>query len=149
MINEIAKVLGCESTFLIGYDNDTPPLSKLADVMNFLFMIDAIKELDFDIEVKRPPHYNEWECSLKFKGRVKDAPSNESLCLFLEEFRDERDAYYEYRHTHKDYKRWQDITLAYYSHGKLTQKEIIDLPFEERLRRMQAIINERYGKKES
>jgi transcriptional regulator with XRE-family HTH domain len=149
MINEIAKVLGCDSTFLIGYDKETQPLTTVADVMNLLFLLDTVNEINFEIEVKRPPHYDEWECSLKFKGRDINAPSNASLCLFLEEYRDERDAYREYRHTYDVLKKWMDLTLAYYSHGKLTQKEIIDLPFEERLSRMQAIINERYGKKES
>ena len=31
MINEISKVLGCESTFLIGYDSERKPLANLAE----------------------------------------------------------------------------------------------------------------------
>lgn len=69
MLNEIAKVLDCESTYLIGYDAERKPLENLSDIMNFLFQLDKIKELGFNIEVKRPPHYDGWECAITFNGK--------------------------------------------------------------------------------
>ena len=69
MLNEIAKVLDCESTYLIGYDAERKPLENLSDIMNFLFQLDKIKELGFNIEVKRPPHYDGWKCAITFNGK--------------------------------------------------------------------------------
>ena len=125
MLNEIAKVLDCESTYLIGYDAERKPLENLSDIMNFLFQLDKIKELGFNIEVKRPPHYDGWECADK-RNEVKD-----------------------YQTSLESYQKWQDKTLAYYANAKLTEKETEEISNEERIRRFQKIMNERYGKKES
>ena len=70
MLNEIAKVLDCESTYLIGYDAERKPLENLSDIMNFLFQLDKIKELGFNIEVKRPPHYDGWECAILLMAKM-------------------------------------------------------------------------------
>lgn len=88
MLNEIAKVLDCESTYLIGYDAERKPLENLSDIMNFLFQLDKIKELGFNIEVKRPPHYDGWKCAITFNGKDVSTGLNQDLCLFLEEFED-------------------------------------------------------------
>ena len=58
--------------------------------MNFLFQLDKIKELGFNIEVKRPPHYDGWECAITFNGKDVSTELNQDLCLFLEEFKDKR-----------------------------------------------------------
>ncbi len=163
MLNEIAKVLDCESTYLIGYDAERKPLENLSDIMNFLFQLDKIKELCFNIEVKRPPHYDGWECAITFNG--KDVSTglnqdlclfleefedlNQDLCLFLEEFEDKRNEVKDYQTSLESYQKWQDKTLAYYANAKLTEKETEEISNEERIRRFQKIMNERYGKKES
>ena len=54
MLNEIAKVLDCESTYLIGYDVERKPLENLSDIMNFLFQLDKIKELGFILKSQMP-----------------------------------------------------------------------------------------------
>lgn len=149
MINEIAKVLDCESTYLIGYDTERKPLESLADIMSFLFQLDKLRELGFDIEVKRPPHYSGWECAITFNGKNPTAELNQDLCLFLEEFQNKRNEFHDYQTNLDSYQNWQDKTLAYYANAKVSEKEVEEITDEERIRRFQKIMNERYGKKES
>ena len=149
MLNEIAKVLDCESTYLIGYDAERKPLENLSDIMNFLFQLDKIKELGFNIEVKRPPHYDGWEGAITFNGKDVSTELNQDLCLFLEEFEDKRNEVKDYQTSLESYQKWQDKTLAYYANAKLTEKETEEISNEERIQRFQKIMNERYGKKES
>lgn len=146
MINEIARVLGTTSTYLIGYQTEQKPISNLADVMEFLFHLDRIKELGFDIDVKRPPHYDGWECSITFNGKDMSTELNQDLCLFLEQFRDERNNLKSYISTYETYQDWQDKTLAYYAQTELTEKDVENLSPEERIRRRNAILNEQLGK---
>lgn len=149
MINEIAKVLECESTYLMGYNSQAKPLSDFADILNFFCQLDKIKDINFEVETKRPPHYDGWECTVKFNGKDKSATLNQDICLFLEEFARIREEYRIYQTDYVNFQKWQDETLAYHSGMKLEEKEIEELPRDERIRRFQAIMNERYGKKES
>ena len=114
--------------------------------MEFLFHLDRIKELGFDIDVKRPPHYDGWECSITFNGKDMSTELNQDLCLFLEQFRDERNNLKSYISTYETYQDWQDKTLAYYAQAELTEKEVENLSPEERIRRRNAILNEQLGK---
>ena len=148
-INAIANVLDCPSTYLIGYESERKPLSNLADVLQFFFQLDMIQEIGFDIDVKRPPHYDGWQCSITFDGKDMSAEMNQSLCLFLEDFKNIREEYKVYQRSFESYQEWQDKTLAYYSSANLTDKEIEELSDTERIKRFNAIMNERYGKKES
>ena len=96
-INAIAKVLDCPSTYLIGYELERKPLSNLADVLQFFFQLDMIREIGFDIDVKRPPHYDGWQCSITFDGKDMSTELNQSLCLFLEDFKNIREEYKVYQ----------------------------------------------------
>ncbi len=115
MINELAKVLGTTSTYLLGYDIKTEPngLNCMADVMGFLFELEKITDLKFDIEVKRPPRNAEWECSIKFGGKAADL--NADMCLFLEDWADMLEDLRSGTLSKEKYEKWQDQTLAYYS----------------------------------
>ena len=148
-INAIAKVLDCPSTYLIGYELERKPLSNLADVLQFFFQLDMIREIGFDIDVKRPPHYDGWQCSITFDGKDMSTELNQSLCLFLEDFKNIREEYKVYQRSFESSQEWQDKTLAYYSSVDLSDKKIEELSDTERIKRFNAIMNERYGKKES
>ena len=148
-INAIAKVLDCPSTYLIGYESERKPLPNLADVLQFFFQLDMIREIGFDIDVKRPPHYDGWQCSITFDGKDMSTELNQSLCLFLEDFKNIREEYKVYQRSFESYQEWQDKTLAYYSSVDLSDKKIEELSDTERIKRFNAIMNERYGKKES
>ena len=108
-----------------------------------------IREIGFDIDVKRPPHYDGWQCFIAFDGKDMSTEMNQSLCLFFEDFKNIREEYKVYQRSFESYQEWQDKTLAYYSSVDLSDKEIEELSDTERIKRFNAIMNERYGKKES
>ena len=78
MINEIARVLEVPSTYLLGYKKDGAKIECLSDIMDFLFCLEKMSGIKFDIDVKRPPHFDGWECSLKFNGKDMSADYNAS-----------------------------------------------------------------------
>ena len=111
MINELAKALDTTSTYLLGYKIETvkPEISTFADVVAMLFELEKITGLKFDIDVKRPPRNDNWECSIKFDGKEK-TDFNSDMCLFLEDWRDVKECC-----EPTEYENWKDKTLAYYS----------------------------------
>lgn len=117
----------------------------MSDVMKFFFELDQIQELGFRIDVKRPPEHNNWECSITFNGKDMSASENADMCLFLEEFNENREEYASYQHTAKSYQDWKDKTLAYYSTIPLSEKEQEELSEEERIKRRNAILNKQFG----
>ena len=144
MINELAGVLDTTSTYLTGYDTQEKPLTNMADVMQFLFQLDQIRELGFRIDVKRPPEHDRWECSITFNGKDLSSSENADMCLFLEEFRENREEYAAYGHSASSYQDWKDKTLAYYAAVPLSETETEELTEEERISRRNAFLKEQF-----
>lgn len=117
MINELAKVLDTTPTYLLGYKTETvkPEITTFADVAVMLFELEKVAGLKFDIDVKRPPRDENWECSIKFDGKAK-TDFNADMCLFLEDWNIAKER--------ADYEEWKEKTLAYYSRlSVVTQTE--------------------------
>ncbi len=125
MLNEIAKVLECESSYLIGYEHQEQDLQHLSDFMDFLFRLEQLRDVGFDIEVKRPPKHDGWECSITFNGKDTSHEINQDICLFLEDFKSMRDDFHAETISIEKYRTWKDQTLAYYANLRL--KELNDL----------------------
>ena len=123
MINEIARVLEVPSTYLLGYKKDGAKIECLSDIMDFLFCLEKVSGIKFDIDVKRPPRFDGWECSLKFNGKDMSADYNADMCLFLENWAENRESFNSYEMNKASYNKWQDETLAYYSATALQSKE--------------------------
>ena len=96
MINELAKVLDTTSTYLLGHQTGDFKFDCLSDVMECLFQLEKINGLHFSIETKRPPHHDGWKCSITFDGKDKTAEQNADMCLFLEEWENNRESFQQY-----------------------------------------------------
>ncbi|MCL2854504.1 MAG: helix-turn-helix domain-containing protein [Defluviitaleaceae bacterium] len=135
-LNEISKALGINAAELIGCEANKVQISSFADVLDFLFAMEKMGNLNFSLNIKRPPHHDEWECAIKFDGKDKSATFNQNMCLFLEEWQDYREdladrlvraeeldqmqlGYREWMEANAKsaYKVWQDKALTYYSKG--------------------------------
>jgi hypothetical protein len=127
----------------LGYEADTAPIRSLADVMGFLFKLEQVTSVEFGIDVKRPPRSKEWKCSITFNGKA-DTDFNTDMCLFLEDWENERAALRSYQSTAKAYKKWQDQTLAYYYASAVECVELEDISEEERIGRHKAYMNEHH-----
>ena len=88
VVNALAKHLDTTPTFILGYETNTAPIRSLADIMSFLFELDKVSSLKFDVDVQKPPRSNEWTCSIRFNGKELDADHNADMCLFLEQHRE-------------------------------------------------------------
>ncbi len=146
IVNQLAKLLDTTPTFILGYETDRAPVQNMADIMALLFKLDEVSELEFQIDVKKPPRHDGWSCSITFNGKNMSAEHNADMCLFLENWEEERDNVRSYYHDHEDYVKWQDETLAYYAPCAVTAKEHEVLDRLERIKRRNAYLEGLFAK---
>ena len=135
MINAIAKVLDVSPADLIGYRKPEIQLDSLSDVIAVLYQLNKKAGLRFEIDVQRPPQSEDWTCSLRFNGNNRSADMNSSLCLILEDFRDEREKLETYWTDQAAFDLWIEKELAYYADAKLADREVEVLTTMERIQR--------------
>lgn len=135
MINTISRVLNVSPAELIGYKMPEVRLESLSDVIAVLYQLNRKAGLRFEVDVRRPPHYDEWTCALKFNGHDHTANLNADLCLILEKFRDERNRLETYWTDQTAFDHWIEDELAYYAGAKLTDREVEELTTMERIQR--------------
>jgi len=114
VVNQIADILESTSTYILGYDASNTQIKSLADIMDFLFKLETVTGIDFKIDVQKPPRSKGWECSIAFDGKSA-VDFNTDMCLFLEQWEEQREEIRAYNLTQKAYHKWQEQTLAYYA----------------------------------
>lgn len=137
--NQLAEVLDTTPTFLMGYETEIAPVRSLADILNYLFHIEQVSGLSFSIDVKKPPRSKEWQCSITFDGKKADL--NTDLCLFLEEWEEQREDLRTFASTQAAYRKWKEQMLAYYAATAIECSEPEELEPAERLERRKAYLN--------
>ena len=148
VVNQIADLLDTTSTYILGYESSTTQIRTLADVMDFLFKLETVEGIDFKIDVQKPPRSKRWECSISFDGK-STAEFNADICLFLEQWEEERSELRAYNSTQAAYKRWKEQTLAYYSANAVKCTEPEELDRDERIAKRTEFLKKEYGKNES
>ena len=144
VVNQIADLLDSTPTYILGYESSTTQIRTLSDVMDFLFKLETVEGIDFKIDVQKPPRSKRWECSISFDGK-STAEFNADICLFLEQWEEERSELRAYNSTQAAYKRWKEQTLAYYA----ANAEPEELDCDERIAKRTAFLEKEYGKNES
>ena len=147
VINQIAEILETSSTYLFGYESGTTQIKSLSDVMDFLFKLENVAGIDFHIDVKKPPRSKEWSCSISFDGKSA-AEFNADMCLFLEQWQQEREDVQSFASTLEAYKKWKDTTLAYYAANTVETVEPQELYPDERIRKRNEFLENAYKKTE-
>ena len=147
VINQIAEILETSSTYLFGYESGTTQIKSLSDVMDFLFKLENVAGIDFHIDVKKPPRSKEWSCSISFDGKSA-AEFNADMCLFLEQWQQEREDVQSFASTLEVYKKWKDTTLAYYAANTVETVEPQELDPDERIRKRNEFLENAYKKTE-
>ena len=133
VVNQIADLLDTTSTYIL---------------MDFLFKLETVEGIDFKINVQKPPRSKQWECSVSFDGK-STAEFNADMCLFLEQWEDERSELRTYNSTQAAYKRWKEQTLAYYAANAVKCTEPEELDRDELIARRTELLEKEYGKNES
>lgn len=147
VINQIAEILETSSTYLFGYESGTTQIKSLSDVMDFLFKLENVEGIDFHIDVKKPPRSKEWSCSISFDGKSA-AEFNADMCLFLEQWQQEREDVQSFASTLEAYKKWKDTTLAYYAANTVETVEPQELDPDEWIRKRNEFLENAYKKTE-
>ena len=148
VVNQIADLLDSTPTYILGYESSTTQIRTLSDVMDFLFKLETVEGIDFKIDVQKPPRRKQWECSISFDGKSM-AEFNADMCLFLEQWEDERSELRAYNSTQAAYKRWKEQTLAYYAANAVKCTEPEELDRDELIARRTELLEKEYGKNES
>ena len=148
VVNQIADLLDSTPTYILGYESSTTQIRTLSDVMDFLFKLETVEGIDFKIDVQKPPRRKQWECSISFDGK-STAEFNADMCLFLEQWEDERSELRAYNSTQAAYKRWKEQTLAYYAANAVNCTEPEELDRDERIAKRTEFLEKEYGKSES
>lgn len=141
VINELAKVLDTTSTYLFGQQTGDFKFDSLADVMDCLFQLEKITGLRFSVDVKKPPRDEGWQCSITFDGKNREADLNADMCLFLEEWENNRQEFENYGSTKAAYEKWKDQTLAYYASQRVEISEPDELDETERIQKRNAYLS--------
>ena len=147
IVNYLAELLDSTPTYILGYETSNEPIRDLADVLDYLFKLEMVQELGFRIDVRRPPHYDQWECSITFDGKGKEL-HNSDLCLVLEQWENEREDVRTYAHSQKRYRKWKDQTLAYYSGNQMTYEEPEELDPEIRMQKRKEYLQHIFDEQE-
>lgn len=148
VVNQIADILDTTSTYILGYESSTAQIRTLADVMNFLFKLETVEGIDFKIDVQKPPRSKQWECSITFDGKSM-ADFNADMCLFLEQWEEERKGLRSFASTQKAYKKWQEQTLAYYVANAVECVEPEELDPETQIQKRNEYLEKAYSSTES
>ena len=145
MINILADELHVSPAYLVGYERPQIEMNSLSDVFAVLYQLNKKADLRFEIDVRRPPHYEGWNCSIRFNGHNLEAKYNADLCQMLEDFEYERlraETYF----TSQDYfDHWFETELAYYAKTELPDKPDEKISFEERIRRRDDYVRRTMG----
>ena len=145
VVNQIADLLDTTSTYILGYESSTTQIRTLADVMDFLFKLETVEGIDFKINVQKPPRSKEWQCAITFNGKAADAEHNADMCLFLENWEEQRDDLRTYGSTQARYRKWKEKTLAYYAASPVECVEPEDLDPAVQAERRKAYLDSLYG----
>ncbi|MBD5160907.1 MAG: helix-turn-helix transcriptional regulator [Oscillibacter sp.] len=144
VVNQLADILESTPTYILGYEGNTAPIRSLADIMGFLFQLEQVAGISFDIDVKKPPRSKEWKCAISFNGKAS-ADFNTDLCLFLEDWESQRDDIQAFQSTQAAYQKWQEQTLAYYAATSVECVQPEELSDEERIKKRNAYLESQYA----
>lgn len=145
VVNQLADILESTPTYILGYEANTAPIRSLADIMGFLFQLEQVTGISFDIDVKKPPRSKEWQCAISFNGKAS-SDFNTDLCLFLEDWESQRDDIRAFQSTQAAYQKWQEQTLAYYAATSVECVQPEELSDEERAKKRNAYLESQYAR---
>ena len=107
--NQLAFILDSTPEYILGYDSRTRTLKTMADVLDIMFELEDVANLDFNIHVERPPYSTNWLCSIEFDGLDQDAELNQEMCKFFEDWSRERNLFRKENHVKEiEYQFWRE-----------------------------------------
>ena len=134
-IGKIAEALGITSEKLFGYGKEHTRLDTLSDLIFIINELNKKTEVQFEIEIRKPPENDEWSCTLRFDGHCNEAKYNADLCLFLERYQHHTEMLETYATTQERFDEWLARELDSHETLLLREKPVEYIPSDEVLRR--------------
>ena len=148
----IAQKYNVSLDWLFGLSQDERNINSLADIVEFLLKMNDLNEIRYDLEINDVLP-NDMEdttekvyASMKFYGTDKNHSGNMPLCEFLSALKENREHFESYVITKDTFDYWKKTMIERYKELPMTQKKLEIITPEERQRRKNKILEERYGR---
>lgn len=149
----IAQKYNVSLDWLFGISQRTTTISSLSDVLDFIFRMNELNEIRYELDI-HDHLFNDWEtetdkwyASLKFYGNDSEHRYNAPLCQVLGTLNYYRDNFESYFSSKEHFDYWKKEMLEFYGDRPVSQKVYEDLDYKEIIRRRDALMDAKYGKK--
>lgn len=126
MLITIAKEFNVSVDWLCGLTESKTTISTLSDIIGFLFEMEKIPELHFDINIDKNDDHT-IITGITFDSRDEKHKMNIDLCMFLSNYAEHRESFKSYFVGKDMYELWQKNQIEYYDKLPLTRREFDDL----------------------
>ena len=135
VVRQLAQILDSTPAYILDYEVEEAPISTMADIARFLFHLENVTGIHFDIGVEKPPHSPNWKCSLTFDGKDAQADDNANMCLLMEQWAETKEKRRICQISQKEYEEWQKKILLFCGTRTVHYENPQEIPEEERIRR--------------
>lgn len=122
----IAKEFNVSIDWLCGLNKSQTTISTLSNIIEFLFEMEKIPELYFDININKNDDHTTIT-NISFDSRDENHKMNLDMCMFLTAYAEHRESFESYFVGKNMYELWQKNQIEYYDKLPLTRKEFEDL----------------------
>ena len=126
MLITIAKEFNVSVDWLCGLTESKTTISTLSDIIEFLFEMEKIPELHFDIHIDKNDDHT-LITGITFDSRDEEHKMNVDMCMFLSNYAEHREIFKSYFVGKDMYELWQKNQIEYYDKLPLTRNEFDDL----------------------
>ena len=136
--------------WLLGVAKSDIKLSSVADVANFIFQMNDLNEIRYELEINDhlpndlETDDNKWYCAIKFYGYSKVHPCNMELCQILSSFEETRSSFESYFTSKEMFDLWKEKQLQYYADEPLTEKKYPELDTTTRLKLRDELLEKKF-----
>ena len=125
MLITIAKEFNVSVDWLCGLTESKTTISTLSNIIEFLFGMEKIPELHFDINIDKNNDHT-IITGITFDSRDEEHKMNIDMCMFLSNYAEHRESFESYFVGKDMYELWQKNQIEYYDKLPLTRKEFED-----------------------
>ncbi len=110
-IKKIAEALSIDTYDLYDYHR-SDHIQSISDIKAIIVELSETLGIHFEIDVKNPSTDGKWSCSLRFDSDNENAPHNNTLCRFLANLSEMREAVENYTLDRYEYENWIRFSLV-------------------------------------
>lgn len=147
----IAHKYNVSLDWLFGISQNEKNINAFSDIVEFILNMNDLNELRFDLEINDKPFTEEESdtekiyASMKFYGTDTEHTGNFAMCQFLKALKENRENFESYFIDKSTFDYWKKDMIDRYSRLPMTPKKIENLSLEERTRRKNILLEERYN----